>query len=168
MKALYRSCSLALALALVAHSMADEKGEGGKALAPATNPALAPLQGTWSLVSGIADGMPIPEPMAKQMKRVCEGYQLTITVGGQLLYKAILTVDESQVPKSIDYQMIEGATKGKTQLGIYEFDGEKLRTCFSAPGSPRPADFTTKPGDHRTCTVWHRENSATQPADQGK
>ena len=34
---------------------------------------MALLQGEWSMVSGSADGQPMPEHMRKQMKRVCKG-----------------------------------------------------------------------------------------------
>jgi hypothetical protein len=74
--------------------------------------------------------------------------------------KATITVDPSKNPKTMDYQMTEGVTKGKTQLGIYELDGDTFRSCFSAPGAERPTEFTTKPGDQRTLTVWKREKQA--------
>jgi uncharacterized protein (TIGR03067 family) len=61
------------------------------------------------------------------------------------------TSDSSKSPKTIDY-----VSKGKTQLGIYEFEGDVLKVCVSAPGSPRPAEFKSIPGDGRTLTVWRR------------
>lgn len=39
------------------------------------------LQGEWVMVSGYADGQPMPEPMLKQMKRVCKGDETTPTTG---------------------------------------------------------------------------------------
>src|SRR5438445_1018309 len=88
---------------------------------------LALLQGEWSMVSGSADGQPMPDEMRKQMKRVCKGDETTTTMGGQVFLKAKITIGPSQKPKTIDYQMIEGFTKGKTQLGIYELDGETFK-----------------------------------------
>jgi uncharacterized protein (TIGR03067 family) len=118
---------------------------------------LAKLQGAWVMVSGSADGQPVPEEMRRQMRRVCKGDEATTTMGGQVFLKAKITLDPSKTPKSIDYQMLEGFTKGKTQLGIYEVEGDTFKACFAAPGSERPKDFTTKPGDGRTLTVWKRE-----------
>jgi len=40
------------------------------------------------------------------------------------------------------------------QHGIYELEGKKLKVIFSAPGQPRPADFSTKAGDGKTLTTW--------------
>lgn len=118
---------------------------------------LAALQGEWSMVSGSADGQQMPDEMRVQMKRVCKGDETTTTMGERVFLKAKITIDPSKKPKSIDYQMTDGATKGKTQLGIYEVDGDTFKACFSAPGDPRPTDFTTKPGDRRTSSTWKRQ-----------
>jgi hypothetical protein len=55
---------------------------------PAIKKDMAQLQGEWSMVSGSADGQPMPEEMRKQMKRVCKGNEITVTAGGQLFIKA--------------------------------------------------------------------------------
>jgi len=115
---------------------------------------MALLQGEWSMVSGSADGQAMPEPMLKQMKRVCKGDETTTTSGERVFMKAKIIVDPSKNPKTIDYQMTEGFTKGKTQLGIYEVDGDMFKSCFGKPGAERPTDF--KPGDGRTVSVWKR------------
>jgi len=127
---------------------------------------MAQLQGEWSMVSGTADGQPMPDDMCKQMKRVCQGNEATTTMGGRVFLKAKITIDPSKTPKTIDYQMTEGFTKGKTQLGIYELEGDTFKSCFAAPGSERPKDFTTKPGDGRTVTVWKREKPGAAPPEQ--
>ena len=118
---------------------------------------LAQLQGTWTMVSGSADGQAMPDEMLKQMKRVCKGDETTTTTGGQVFMKAKITIDPSKRPKTIDYEMIEGFTKGKKQLGIYEVDGDTFKSCFGAAGADRPKDFTSRPGDQRTSSVWKRE-----------
>jgi uncharacterized protein (TIGR03067 family) len=122
---------------------------------------MAQLQGEWSMVSGSADGQPMPAQMLKQMKRICKGDETTTTMAGQLFFKAKITIDPSKNLKTIDYQMTDGLTKGKKQLGIYEVEGDTFRSCFGKPGAQRPTDFTSKPGDGRTLSVWKREK---QPA----
>jgi len=127
---------------------------------PAVKKDMGALQGEWSMVSGSADGQPMPDEMRTQMKRVCKGDEATVTMGPRVFLKAKFTIDPSKKPKTIDYQMIEGVTKGNTQVGIYEVDGDTFRSCFSAPGDPRPADFTSKFGDRRTVSVWQRQKRA--------
>ncbi len=47
----------------------------------------------------------------------------------------------------IDLTIVEGDDAGKTQVGIVEVDGDKLRICFAIPGATeRPADFIVKEG----------------------
>jgi len=101
------------------------------------------------------------------MKRVCKGDETTTTMGGQMFLKAKITLDPSKKPKTIDYQMTDGFTKGKKQLGIYEVDGDTFKSCFGKPDAERPTDFTSKPGDGRTLSVWKREKSAA-PAPERK
>ena len=122
---------------------------------------LLALQGEWTMVSGSADGQPMPEAMVKEMKRVCKEDETTTTMAGQVYMKAKFTLDASKQPKTIDYQMIDGFTKGQKQLGIYQIDGDTFKSCFARPGAERPNDFTTKPGDGRTLSVWKRDK---QPA----
>jgi uncharacterized protein (TIGR03067 family) len=124
---------------------------------------LTQLQGEWSMVSGSADGQPMPDEMRRQMKRVCKGDETTTTWGEQVFLKAKITIDPSKMPKTIDYEMTEGFTKGKKQLGIYEVDGDTFKSCFGKPDDERPTDFTSKPGDGRTLSVWKREKSAAVP-----
>jgi uncharacterized protein (TIGR03067 family) len=121
------------------------------------------LQGEWSMVSGSADGQPMPAELLKQMKRVCKGDEATTTMAGQVYLKAKIKIDPSKTPKTIDYQMTDGFTKGKTQLGIYEVEGDTFKACFGKPGAERPADFTSKSGDGRTLSVWKREKPLPAP-----
>ena len=127
---------------------------------------LAQLQGEWVMVSGSADGQPMPEQMLKQMKRVCKGDETTTTMAGRLYFKAKISLDPSKKPKTIDYQMTEGLTKGKTQLGIYEVEGDTFKACFGKPGAERPTDFTSKPGDGSTLSVWKRQKESLPQPEQ--
>ena len=42
-------------------------------------------------------------------------------------------------------------------------DGNAI--CFGSPGAERPADFTSKPGDGRTLSVWKRKKT-TDPVQK--
>jgi uncharacterized protein (TIGR03067 family) len=116
---------------------------------------IALLQGSWSMISGSADAQDMPPSMLKGMKRACVGDELTVTMSGQVFFKAKIKVDPSKNPKTIDYEMTEGVTKGKRQLGIYEIDGDTFKSSFAKPDAERPADF--KPAEGRTVSVWKRD-----------
>ena len=112
------------------------------------------LEGEWSMVSGWMDGHPIETSMVKYGRRVTRGNQTTVVFGSQVFLKSTFTLDPAAAPRTIDFMHTEGMHKGKTQLGIYECDGTRLRLSAAAPGQPRPADFGSKPGDGRTVAEW--------------
>jgi uncharacterized protein (TIGR03067 family) len=114
------------------------------------------LEGEWSMVSGEIDRQPLPAEYVKGAKRVAKDDETTVMIGGRLFMKARFTIDPSKKPKTIDYVMTGGPTKGKTQLGIYELDGDTVKFCFAAPGKERPKEFTTEEGSGRTLSVWKR------------
>jgi uncharacterized protein (TIGR03067 family) len=150
--------AVCIALAAISSAWADEQEAAKK--------DLALMQGDWSMVSGSADGQPLPEDMRAQMKRVCKGDETTTTMAGRIFIKAKIAIDPTKKPKTIDYEMTDGFTKGKKQLGIYEVDGATFKSCFAKPGDERPADFTSKPGDGRTLSVWKHEMQAPPKTEQ--
>lgn len=115
------------------------------------------LEGNWSMVSGVSNGVDMPEAFAKTGKRTAKDGETTVSFGGMPYFKAKYSVDATKKPKSIDYQMTEGLTKGKKQLGIYEIDGDTVKFCFATPGGERPTDFTAKAGSGRTLSVWKKD-----------
>jgi uncharacterized protein (TIGR03067 family) len=115
------------------------------------------LEGEWSMVSGDADGVSMPNAAILNGKRSAKNGETTITFGGQVYFKAKFQIDPTTKPKTIDYTMTEGPTKGKTHLGIYELDGDTVKFCFAAPEMERPTEFSAKEGSRRTMSVWKRD-----------
>lgn len=117
---------------------------------------MARLEGEWSMVSGEISGKAMPDAFLKGSRRVAKDGVTTVTIGGTPFMKAKFTIDPSKKPKTIDYLMLEGLTKGKKQLGIYELDGDTVKFCFASPGKDRPKDFTSKEGSGHTLSVWKK------------
>src|SRR4051812_36530947 len=69
------------------------------------------LEGTWTMISGSADGEEMPEEFVKQMRRVFNGSELTVTMGSQIFFKAKISIDPTRKPKTIDYDVTDGVTK---------------------------------------------------------
>ncbi|HXJ11438.1 MAG TPA: TIGR03067 domain-containing protein [Candidatus Limnocylindrales bacterium] len=158
MKKLHLAFLTAFATAAISFARAEDSAAAKK--------DTALLQGEWTMVSGSADGQAMPETMRAQMKRVCKGDETTITMGDQVFFKAKFSVDPSRKPKTIDYEMTEGFTKGQKQLGIYELEGDTIKAAFGKPGAERPTDFTSKPGDGRTVSTWKRAKPAAPAAEK--
>jgi uncharacterized protein (TIGR03067 family) len=125
--------------------------------ADAVKKEMTQLEGQWSMVSAEANGLSMPKETVNSGKRVAKDGETTITIGGQVYFKAKFSIDPTKKPKGIDYTMTEGPTKGKTHLGIYELDGDTVKFCFAAPGKDRPTEFTAKEGSDRTLSVWKRD-----------
>ncbi len=89
----------------------DDKGQDALAK------EMAKLAGEWTMVSGEMGGQKMPEEFVKTGKRVTKGNETTSTINGQIFLKATFTIDPSKKPKTIDYLMTDGPTKGKTQTG---------------------------------------------------
>jgi uncharacterized protein (TIGR03067 family) len=118
---------------------------------------MAELEGEWAMLSGEIDRQPLPADYLKSARRVAKEGVTTVTINGQLFMKAKFAIDPAKKPKTIDYTMTDGPTKGKTQLGIYELNGDTVKFCFAAPGKERPAEFKTQEGSGRTLSVWKRD-----------
>jgi uncharacterized protein (TIGR03067 family) len=138
------------------HALETLKRDAGEKGQDAVKKDLDLLQGEWSMLSGEIGGQPLMPELVKGAKRLCKGNETTSFIGGQLFFKATISVDPTKKPKTIDYDMTEGPSKGKKQFGIYEFDGDKVRFCFAPPGKDRPADFKTNAGDDNTLSVWKK------------
>ena len=130
---------------------------GASGAQDAVKKEMAQLEGTWSMVSGEANGLSLPRDAVQSGKRVAKDGETTITIGGQVFFKAKFTIDPARKPKAIDYTMTEGPTKGKTHLGIYELEGDTVKFCFAAPGKDRPTEFTANEGSDRALSVWKRD-----------
>ena len=118
-----------------------------------TGPATE-LEGEWSMESGFMDGHPMDKSMVKHGKRVTRGNVTSVLFGPQVFMRGTFTLDSSKTPKAIDLAHSEGMHAGKTQLGIYECDGETMRISYATPGQPRPSDFEPRKGDGKTVAVW--------------
>jgi uncharacterized protein (TIGR03067 family) len=127
-----------------------------KAKTSASQARASEIEGEWLMVSGIVDGVAMPESMVRFVKRVNEGNVTTVTAGPQTMLKAEFMLDGAAKPKAIDYRHLHGNHEGKTQRGIYALKGRELTVLMGAPGGTRPAAFAAKPPKGGTLTVWKR------------
>lgn len=124
--------------------------------ADAVKKEMALLEGEWVMVSGRRDGQALPEEYVKSGRRVAKDGVSTVTIGDMVVMKNKYTIDPAKKPKTIDFEAVEGETKGQKLLGIYELDGDTLRFCLAPADQGRPTDFTAKEGSGRTMSEWKR------------
>jgi uncharacterized protein (TIGR03067 family) len=114
------------------------------------------LEGDWQMTFAVFNGVAMDEMMVKWCKRLTHVDVTKVTAGPQVFLNARFTLDTSNDPRHIDYVLLQGADKGKSQTGIYALSGDELKVCVAAPGKARPDDFSSKPGDQRNYTTWRR------------
>ncbi len=117
---------------------------------------LEKFQGDWVIVSYTVDGKPATPEQLKTLKLTVKGAVSTFQRDGQTSH-GLYKLDPTHKPKEIDIQINDGPNKGKMDVGIYQFDGQKLLICLAAPGSKdRPREFVSKTGSGHTLEVWQR------------
>src|ERR1700722_8697638 len=114
------------------------------------------LQGDWAAIVMVQDGQAMPKDDAQAYFRTITGNKYSVFRYDKTLAKWTFTIDATKTPKTIDARP-EGNDKGAPSLGIYDFDGGKLKLCTAKAGMERPTAFESKPGSGHSYSVWERE-----------
>ncbi len=113
------------------------------------------MQGDWAVVEYIVDGVKAEDDNAQSLFRTIKGNHYTVFLFDKPLGSGTFKLDAGRKPKTID--LLPDKMLGKSYLGIYEMDKDKIRVCFSPPGKDRPMEFVSKKGSEHTFMVWERE-----------
>jgi uncharacterized protein (TIGR03067 family) len=111
------------------------------------------LQGTWIAETLEADGFKAPPQVTAACRITFDGNRF-IQVRPQVKMEGFVLLSPNKHPKEMDG--IHEGDASKQRPGIYEFDGDRLRCCFGAPGGARPTDFTADKGSGRALAVYRR------------
>ena len=123
--------------------------------ADATAKDLEKMQGDWAVVSVIRDGVKEEDDNAQSLFRTVKGLQYTVFLFDKPVGNGTFKIDATKKPKAID--SFPANLAGKALLGIYEIDGNTIRTCYATAGKDRPTEFSSKKGSEHTLMVWERE-----------
>ena len=135
--------ALAAGIALAADAPKEE----------AVRKELERFQGAWQLVSAETDGKQAPEEQVKMIKVVIKGSKHTVFFGEEPIVKDTpFMIDPTKKPK----QSTDTLPDGKEIRGIYELDGDTLKSCVGGIGKERPTEFTAKAGTGQTLQVFKR------------
>ena len=116
---------------------------------------LEKMQGDWAVVSFVVDGVKAEDDNAQSLFRTVKGNQYTVFLFDKPLATGTFKIDATKKPKTIDFTPDKMA--GKSILGIYQMDGDTIKTCYAPPGKDRPTQFSSKKGPEHTLMVWERE-----------
>jgi uncharacterized protein (TIGR03067 family) len=101
------------------------------------------LQGSWEVLEFEVSGKPLPEQFLQKVKVVFAGDKFKFDSGKPQNKDATFKIDPTKKPKQITITSEEKGGK-MDLLGIYEFDGDKLKLCLHASGE-RPTEFKSTP-----------------------
>jgi uncharacterized protein (TIGR03067 family) len=111
------------------------------------------FEGTWQLVSAETDGKKAPEEQVKQIRVVIANGKHSVFFGDNKVVDGIpFNIDSATTPKSVTDTLPDGMTI----KGIYELDGDSLKSCVAAAGKDRPKEFTGKAGSGQTLRMFKR------------
>jgi uncharacterized protein (TIGR03067 family) len=130
-------------------------------LAAADDPAakdLKAMAGTWEATEVVSNGAVIPKDRVAPIRLTVEGAKYTVRVPDQgVVEEGTLKPAADKKPKEIDLEITAGNDKGKTQVGVYEIDGDTLKLCLARPGAKeRPKELASKEGSNVEVTVFKR------------
>lgn len=117
---------------------------------------LARMQGDWMVESMKLNGLKHEQTESESLFRTVKGDAYSISRYTRVITEGTFKLDPTQSPKTID-STPTNTKDGVAMLGIYEFDGDKLRICNAPAGKPRPKDFKCRLGSQHTLIVWEPE-----------
>jgi uncharacterized protein (TIGR03067 family) len=114
---------------------------------------LEKLQGTWQLVSAETNGKKAPGEQVRKVRVVIRGDKHTVCFGEKSVAEEVpFRIDPTKRPKTVDDLLPDG----KRILGIYEVNGDTLRSCVAPVGKDRPTQFSAEAGSGHTLRVFRR------------
>jgi uncharacterized protein (TIGR03067 family) len=110
------------------------------------------FQGSWLGLEITYNGEKAPKEAAEKVKFMIKGDKWTVEQPDGNELKGTLKLDQKKKPKELN----AATDDGRTILGIYEIDGDKLKLCYAEPGSERAKEFSSKAGSGHTLAVYKR------------
>jgi uncharacterized protein (TIGR03067 family) len=116
--------------------------EEARPLSPQAQAELEKFQGTWILTkydNGTSEPPRVPGKLTVTGDKYVFEFEASVTRGG-------LRLDPSYSPGHIDAVITDRQTNLPSVLpGLYEMEGDRLRSIFAQAGRPRPTNFTVLP-----------------------
>jgi uncharacterized protein (TIGR03067 family) len=118
---------------------------------------LPQFQGEWVVVYMERNGVFLSQDDLKPLLATFRGNKFAWRFEPTRPYT--ITIDPTKKPRQINATAKDPNGKQVKTIGIYEFDGDKLKICDTPAGGKRPKEFTSKggtKGKHLTLTVFKR------------
>jgi uncharacterized protein (TIGR03067 family) len=114
------------------------------------------LIGTWTCVSAVVDGKPLPPEIVSSLRLTLTENRYKTEKASEVLFDSTYSIDTTREPNEIDMLGTEGELTGKQARGIFSVENETLRICYTMPGMNRPTRFESDRGSKASTIVWKR------------
>lgn len=123
---------------------------------------MAKFQGKWEIIYHLERGKGLSVATLKSLETTIKDDVLTVrqTAPGKkekVILEMRIKIDSAMKPKTIDFTHLLGDDKGKTEIGIYDFDGDNLWICTDEDGKKRPTEYESKEGTSYSVVVMKRK-----------
>ncbi len=105
---------------------------------------LKKFQGSWTVLSLVEKTKAVPAEELAILEINVEKDVLTVKEKGKAVVQYQIKLDPTKTPKAIDFTHLIGENKGKTEPGIYSFDGKQLKMVLDEERKGRPTAFDGK------------------------
>ena len=126
---------------------------------PAGMTDLEKLQGTWveATCEWKGENVVFNEQRPRWTRTIKGNRSFIGDENGEAIHDLTFSLKPGQRPKAIDVEVTQGPDSGQTNVGIYQFDGNSLKICWTIAGQERPTEFTTKRATGGICfQIWRR------------
>jgi uncharacterized protein (TIGR03067 family) len=117
---------------------------------------LAPLQGTWEVVSLEKSGSAVPQDDIAGLTVIITGSSYKV-INKDNVSKGTFSLDPSKEPKQMDVQHTTESGDSQSMPAIYDVNGDTMRVCYNPEGGTRPSSFSTKPENAYFSAVYKRK-----------
>jgi uncharacterized protein (TIGR03067 family) len=139
-------------LAALAGLLAAADGAGDRAAAE-----LKKLDGNWVVKALTVDGREAPEGVIAGWRMTVKDGRYSLLQGDKEQAAGVFRVHPDKRPPWIDAKITAGPDKGKNEVGVYELEGDRLRTCFAKSTRYRPAELVSPEGSGLELASFERQ-----------
>jgi uncharacterized protein (TIGR03067 family) len=118
---------------------------------------LAQMQGVWNVTELVEKGEKLPAKDLTPVKVVILASKMTLTDDGVFREEITLKFNAAQKIRAVDFVYTKGPNVGKSELGIYEINGDTIKFCVNeTKDGARPVAFVSTKNNGCSVAVLQR------------
>jgi uncharacterized protein (TIGR03067 family) len=124
---------------------------------PASKKDLELMQGMWKVVELTEEGQKLAQKELTPVEVFILGNKMAIHDDGKFREEITLKLDAAKKIKAVDFVYTKGMNTGKTERGIYAFEGDTLKFCMNeGKDGARPTKFLSTKANKCSIAVLQR------------